>query len=175
MSFGEKEYRMHSYGTCGQEFALCKEGCPLLSILKRQALCKKAIFCRTHLVERPLPWETTNLEWPAIPVWSFQPFTILNMSPKTTCLERPHFYANGKVFHDRFYCTLHRLIFNMTYVVTWMKQCCNSWYAITYTANEYLSRVVLDENVISDTFVVRRIGARMSRADSRVLEWYTGL
>ncbi len=48
------------------------------------------IYSETCL-ERPLPWETTCLEGP--PVWGRKSHipVYMNLSPKTTCLERPYF------------------------------------------------------------------------------------
>ncbi len=44
-------------------------------------------------LERPLSWETTCLEWPHIPGGRFPTTVQVNLSPKTTCL-------------DRLYCTV---------------------------------------------------------------------
>ena len=42
---------------------------------------------------RPLPWKTTCLEGPQISERSFYIPVMLNLAPKTTCVERSHCYS----------------------------------------------------------------------------------
>ncbi len=51
-----------------------------------------------NCLERPLPWETTCFGGPHTPGRRSHNSMQLNLSPKTTCLERPYFY--GAVFQD---------------------------------------------------------------------------
>ncbi len=64
--------------------------------------------CSESYLGRPLPWETTCLEGPLVfgrKSYLSACSAYRNLSPKTTCLERPYFITNKVVFQDRFHCT----------------------------------------------------------------------
>ena len=55
--------------------------------------------------ERDHCHETTCFEGPHIPGRRIHISIQLNLSWKTTCLEKPCFYGNGAIFQDKFYCS----------------------------------------------------------------------
>ena len=64
----------------------------ILKILCNVIVCNIQMYSETCL-ERPLPLETTCLKRPHISGRKFYISIQLNLWPKTTCLERKHFYV----------------------------------------------------------------------------------